>query len=172
MVGLALLTLVPFFNFHALKFNQNTVLLPLWAATTLFFLRSFESRRMLDGALAGVFAALSIYGKYWSVMLLVGLGIAALTDRAAQGVFPVARAVGDDRGRCAGAGPARGLAHRQRLRAVLVCARHSFGAVVRGGSAEPADLSGRRCSLRGAAGDPGDRRDAAHHAAASGHPVA
>src|SRR6185312_17266443 len=28
--GLALLTLVPFFNFHALKYNVNTVLLPLW----------------------------------------------------------------------------------------------------------------------------------------------
>ena len=54
MVGLALLTLVPFFNFHALKFNQNTVLLPLWAATTLFFLRSFETRSVVDAALAGV----------------------------------------------------------------------------------------------------------------------
>jgi Dolichyl-phosphate-mannose-protein mannosyltransferase len=41
VVGLALMTLVPFFNFHALKFNQNTILLPLWAATTLWFLRSF-----------------------------------------------------------------------------------------------------------------------------------
>ena len=37
--------------------------------------------------LAGVFAALSIYGKYWSVMLLVGLGIAALTDRRREDYF-------------------------------------------------------------------------------------
>ena len=87
VVGLALLTLVPFFNFHALKFNQNTALLPLWAATTLFFLRSFESRRVLDAALAGVFAAVSIYGKYWSVMLLAGLGIAALTDARSRAYF-------------------------------------------------------------------------------------
>jgi hypothetical protein len=87
VAGLALLTLVPFFNFHALKFNQNTVLLPLWAATTLFFLRSFESRRMLDAVLAGVFAALAIYGKYWSVMLLLGLGISALTDRRRDAYF-------------------------------------------------------------------------------------
>src|ERR1700730_854495 len=36
VLGLALLTLVPFFNFHALKFNPNTVLMPLWAATTLY----------------------------------------------------------------------------------------------------------------------------------------
>ena len=72
---------VPFFNFHALKFNANTVLLPLWAATTLWFLRSFETRRVLDAALAGLGAAAAMYGKYWSVFLLLGLGIAALVDR-------------------------------------------------------------------------------------------
>jgi hypothetical protein len=80
VVGLALLTLVPFFNFHALKFNVNTVLMPLWAATTLWFLRSFETRRPLDAALAGLAAAAAMYGKYWSVFLLIGLGLAALAD--------------------------------------------------------------------------------------------
>ena len=44
VIGLALLMLVPFFNFHALKFNVNTVLMPLWAATTLWFLRSYQTR--------------------------------------------------------------------------------------------------------------------------------
>jgi hypothetical protein len=80
VIGLALLTLVPFFNFHALKFNVNTVLMPVWAATTLWFLRSFETRRPLDAALAGLGAALTMYGKYWSVFLLLGLGTAALAD--------------------------------------------------------------------------------------------
>src|SRR5882762_217046 len=42
-VGLALLTLVPFFNFHALKFNANSAMMPWWALTTWFFLRSFET---------------------------------------------------------------------------------------------------------------------------------
>ena len=79
-LGLALLMLVPFFNFHALKFNANAVLMPLWAATTLFFLRSFETRRALDAALAGISAAAAMYGKYWSVVLLLGLALAALTD--------------------------------------------------------------------------------------------
>ncbi len=80
VLGVALLTLVPFFNFHALKFNPNTVLMPLWAATTLFFLRSFETRRLLDAALAGCFAALAMYGKYWSIVLLLGLAVAAVAD--------------------------------------------------------------------------------------------
>jgi 4-amino-4-deoxy-L-arabinose transferase-like glycosyltransferase len=87
VVGLALLTLVPFFNFHALKFNQNTVLMPLWAATTLWFLRSFETRRVLDAALAGVGAAACMYGKYWSLFLLLGLGLAALLDRRRANYF-------------------------------------------------------------------------------------
>jgi 4-amino-4-deoxy-L-arabinose transferase-like glycosyltransferase len=80
VAGLALLTLVPFFNFHALRFNANAVLLPLWAATTLAFLQSFETRRITDAALAGITAAAAMYGKYWSIMLLLGLGFAALVD--------------------------------------------------------------------------------------------
>jgi len=80
VIGVALLTLVPFFNFHALKYNANTVLLPLWAAATFFFLRSYRTRGAGWAALAGLAAAACMYGKYWSVMLLAGLGIAALID--------------------------------------------------------------------------------------------
>lgn len=80
VVGIVLLTLVPFFNFHALKFNANTVLIPFWAATTWFFLRSFETRRAGWAALAGAGAAAAMLGKYWSIFLLGGLAIAAITD--------------------------------------------------------------------------------------------
>jgi len=45
VVGLVLLTFVPFYNFHALRFNANAVLIPFWALTTWFFLRSFATRR-------------------------------------------------------------------------------------------------------------------------------
>src|SRR6266581_2178840 len=81
------LSLVPFFNFHALKFNANTVLIPLWAATTLWFLRSFETRDLLSAALAGVAAAAAMLGKYWSIVLLGGLAIAALGDARRSGYF-------------------------------------------------------------------------------------
>lgn len=80
VVGLALLTLIPFFNFHALKFNVNTVLIPLWAMTTFWFLRSFETRSRLYAALAGIGAAGCMLGKYWSIFLLAGLALAALID--------------------------------------------------------------------------------------------
>jgi 4-amino-4-deoxy-L-arabinose transferase-like glycosyltransferase len=78
--GIALLTLVPFFNFHALKFNVNTVLMPLWAATTLWFLRSYTTRNALYAALAGIAAAAAMMGKYWSIFLVAGLAVAALID--------------------------------------------------------------------------------------------
>ncbi len=81
IVGIALLTFVPFFNFHALKYNVNTVLLPLWAATTWFFLMSVRTRGTLWAILAGVAAACAMLGKYWSIFLLAGLALAALLDR-------------------------------------------------------------------------------------------
>jgi 4-amino-4-deoxy-L-arabinose transferase-like glycosyltransferase len=81
VAALLLLTFVPFFNFHALKYNANTVLIPLWAMATWFFLRSYETRSAVWAALAGLGAAAAMMGKYWSIFLLVGLGIAALLDR-------------------------------------------------------------------------------------------
>ena len=85
VAGLLLLTFIPFFNFHALKYNANTVLIPLWALVTWFFLRSYETRSVFWAALAGAAAAAAMMGKYWSVFLLAGLGIAALADpRRAQ----------------------------------------------------------------------------------------
>jgi 4-amino-4-deoxy-L-arabinose transferase-like glycosyltransferase len=80
VVGIALLTVVPFYNFHAIKFNANTVLTPLWAMATWWFLVSFETRKIGWAALAGAGAAAAMLGKYWSVTLLAGLGLAALTD--------------------------------------------------------------------------------------------
>ena len=87
VIGLALMTLVPFFNFHALKYNVNTVLLPLWAATTFVFLRSYRTRGIGWAALAGVLAAAAMLGKYWSVFLLAGLAVAALIDRRRAAYF-------------------------------------------------------------------------------------
>ena len=80
VLGLALLTLIPFYNFHALKFNANTILLPTWAATTFWFLRSYRTHNVLYSALTGVGAAACVLGKYWSVFLIAGLFLAALID--------------------------------------------------------------------------------------------
>jgi 4-amino-4-deoxy-L-arabinose transferase-like glycosyltransferase len=86
VAGLALLTFIPFFNFHALKFNVNTVLMPVWAMTTFWFLRSYRTRSLTYAALAGLGAAACMLGKYWSVFLLAGLVAAALVD-ARRGIY-------------------------------------------------------------------------------------
>ena len=80
VIGVVLLTLVPFYNFHALKLNANTVLLPLWAATTWWSLRALDTRQVGWAALAGVGAAASMLGKYWSIFLIAGLGLGVLAD--------------------------------------------------------------------------------------------
>lgn len=86
-VGLAMLTLVPFFNFQALKYNANTVMIPLWAVATWAFLRSYQSRNVGWAALAGAAAALVMLGKYWGVFLLAGFGTAALLDTRRAAYF-------------------------------------------------------------------------------------
>ncbi len=78
VLALAMLTLIPLLNFHPLKFNANTILIPLWALTTLWFIRSIENRKALGAALAGLAGAAAMLGKYWSVFLLAGLALAAL----------------------------------------------------------------------------------------------
>jgi hypothetical protein len=80
VLGLALLSLLPFYNFHALKYNASSVLTPFWAATTWWFFLSFETRRASFATLAGFAAGAAMLGKYWSIFLLAGLGLAALTD--------------------------------------------------------------------------------------------
>lgn len=87
IVALALLTFIPFFNFHALKFNANTVMLPLWALTAWMFLRSYETRGLGFAALAGIAAAAAMLGKYWSIFLLAGLALAALIDARRAAYF-------------------------------------------------------------------------------------
>jgi 4-amino-4-deoxy-L-arabinose transferase-like glycosyltransferase len=87
VAGIALLTFIPFLNFHALKYNANTILIPLWAATTFAFLRSFETRQIVWAAVAGVGGAGAILGKYWSACLIGALGLASLLDSRRSAYF-------------------------------------------------------------------------------------
>ena len=80
-LSLAMLMLIPLYSFHALKFNANTVMMPFWAAATLYFLRSNLARDVRSSAWTGIAASGAMLGKYWSVNLLAGLGLAALFDR-------------------------------------------------------------------------------------------
>ena len=85
--GLALLMLVPFVNFHALKYNANSAMMPWWALTTWLFLRSFETRGLGFAAFAGIAAAAAMLTKYWSIVLIAALAIAALCDSRRRAYF-------------------------------------------------------------------------------------
>ena len=80
VVGLAMLTLLPFYTFLASKLNTNTIMMPFWALTTLCFLRSFRHRSNSQALLAGAAGAAAVLSKYWSFYLIAGAGVAALLD--------------------------------------------------------------------------------------------
>lgn len=77
-VVLLLLMLLPAYQFHAQRFNANTVLLAVWPMATYCFLRSFESRTIGWAAAAGVMSALAMLGKYYSIFLLGSFVLAAV----------------------------------------------------------------------------------------------
>jgi 4-amino-4-deoxy-L-arabinose transferase-like glycosyltransferase len=71
-VVLLLLMLLPAYQFHAQRFNANTVLLAIWPLATYCFLLSFETRQITWAAAAGALAAIAMLGKYYSVFLVGG----------------------------------------------------------------------------------------------------
>ncbi len=75
-----LLTSIPFYNFLGLKFDQNSILIPLWALTTWAFVLSFRRCHLGYALLAGVAAAAAVLTKYWSIFLVLALVIAAIAD--------------------------------------------------------------------------------------------
>jgi 4-amino-4-deoxy-L-arabinose transferase-like glycosyltransferase len=86
-VALVLLAFAPIFNLQPLKFNSNALLIPVWAGATYFFLRSYSSRTLLAGALAGVGAAVAMLTKYWSLFLIVGFAAGAFAHPRRRDYF-------------------------------------------------------------------------------------
>lgn len=75
---LLLAMLLPAYQFHAQRFNANTVLLAIWPLATYCFLRAFESRRAGWSAAAGALAAVAMLGKYYSIFLIGSFALAAV----------------------------------------------------------------------------------------------
>ena len=82
-----LLAAIPFYNFLGLKFDQNSVLIPLWALSMWAFVRALDTRHLVWAALAGIAAAAAMLTKYWSVFLLVALALAALVHPRRRAYF-------------------------------------------------------------------------------------
>jgi hypothetical protein len=87
IVVLLLLMLSPIYQFHAQRFNANTVLLAIWPLATYCFLRSFETRHWLWAASAGATAALAMLGKYYSIFLVGSFVFAAIAHPQRKAYF-------------------------------------------------------------------------------------
>ena len=78
LLGLFALMLIPLYDVKAEVLNANTVMIPVWAAALLFYLRARRGLGLADAFLAGAFASLTMLGKYWAVFLFAGMAIASL----------------------------------------------------------------------------------------------
>ena len=78
LLGIAALILVPLFTFQSARYNANTVMMPFWTASLLFYLRARRNLRATDALLAGLFVGLTFLGKYWAIYLVAGIAIASI----------------------------------------------------------------------------------------------
>jgi 4-amino-4-deoxy-L-arabinose transferase-like glycosyltransferase len=85
IAGLAM-AVSPLYSNLAIKFNPNAILLSVWPWTAYFFVRYVQpgSRLSRSGAALGLgaCAALAVLGKYFTIVLLVGLLMALLARPA------------------------------------------------------------------------------------------
>ena len=91
-----LLAVIPFYNFLGLKWDQNSVLIPLWALAMWAMLRALDTRHCGWAALAGLAAAAAML-----IEILVGVSASRrcrsrrCSIAGARDYFRSRRAVGD-----------------------------------------------------------------------------
>lgn len=73
-----------FFNFSAVKFNHDVMLLPFWAVAGYLLFRALTRERALDWILTGVCLALGFWTKYTILILAVAIGLFLLLDPFAR----------------------------------------------------------------------------------------
>ncbi len=79
VICLLLLMLTPFYQFNALRFNANTVLLSIWPWTMYFFVRSIERPQILAALACGLLAGVALLSKYFALVLIGSCFLASLT---------------------------------------------------------------------------------------------
>ena len=93
LFGLVALVLIPLYDIKTAILNANTVMIPFWAAALLFYLRARRGLGALDAFLAGAFASLTVFGKYWALFLVAGMAVASVAGPGDAALLAVARAL-------------------------------------------------------------------------------
>jgi 4-amino-4-deoxy-L-arabinose transferase-like glycosyltransferase len=78
---------LPPLTFLASNYNATSAMLPFWALTVLFYVRTLERGRVADAVLAGAFAGLAMLVKYHSAVLIMALIAHLLLDRRARALL-------------------------------------------------------------------------------------
>jgi 4-amino-4-deoxy-L-arabinose transferase-like glycosyltransferase len=73
-----------FFNFTAVKFNHDVMLLPLWTASGCLLFRALTRNRSMDWILTGAALGLGLWTKYAIIILIAALGLFFLFDPIAR----------------------------------------------------------------------------------------
>lgn len=79
LAAIVALSLTPFYTFSAIKFNANTILLPVWPWLAWATIAAIRDDRMPHAIAAGVLAAIAMLSKYVSVVMLATLFVASFT---------------------------------------------------------------------------------------------
>src|SRR5262245_898377 len=84
LVAVLILDGLHYFHFTAAKFNHDVIQLPLWALAGYAFHAALRRGRMSHWLLLGVAIGLSLWAKYFVVVLAVPLALFLLIDREAR----------------------------------------------------------------------------------------
>jgi hypothetical protein len=76
-----------YLNYTAAKFNHDVIQLPFWALAGFAFHRALRGRRLADWLLLGLALGLSLWAKYFVVVLAAPLALFVLVDREARKVL-------------------------------------------------------------------------------------
>jgi hypothetical protein len=84
LVAVLIIDGLHYFNFTAPKFNHDVIQLPLWALAGLAFHRALRGGRLPDWLLLGLAVGMSLWAKYFVVVLAAPMVLFTLIDRDAR----------------------------------------------------------------------------------------
>jgi len=84
LVSVLIIDGLHYLNFTAAKFNHDVIQLPFWALAGFAFHRALRGRQNTDWLLLGLAVGLSLWAKYFVLVLAIPLALFVLIDRDAR----------------------------------------------------------------------------------------
>jgi hypothetical protein len=87
LVAVLIIDGLHYLNYTAAKFNHDVIQLPFWALAGFAFHRAMRGRQNTDWLLLGLAVGLSLWAKYFVLVLAIPLALFVLVDRDARKVL-------------------------------------------------------------------------------------